>query len=186
MKVLMATIALLATTSFTGTVDAQQSGPPQEPSGGWTGGYWMGPWMMGPNGTIGNHGMGPWMMWWNGQGASMCTMMTGHIEGRLAYLKTELGITDAQASVWNTYAGAARDNAQAMLAHCNAMMDRVGTHGPTLPDRLDQHEQLMAAQLETLRAMNKALKPLYAALSETQKQTADQLFWGPMGMMGMM
>jgi hypothetical protein len=48
---------------------------------------------------------------------------------------------------------------------------------------LDQHEQFMAAQLDALRAMNKALKPLYAALSETQKQAADQLFWGPMGMM---
>jgi hypothetical protein len=31
--------------------------------------------------------------------------------------------------------------------------------------------------------MNKALKPLYAALNESQKQAADQLFWGPMGMM---
>ena len=53
----------------------------------------------------------------------------------------------------------------------------------SLPDRLDQHEQLMAAQLDAVRAMNKALKPLYAALNDDQKKTADQLFWGPMGMM---
>jgi len=53
----------------------------------------------------------------------------------------------------------------------------------SLPDRLDQNEQLMAAQLDALRAMNKALKPLYATLSDDQKKAADQLFWGPMGMM---
>ncbi len=39
----------------------------------------------------------------------------------------------------------------------------------------------MAAQLDAIRAMNKALKPLYAALNESQKETANQLFWGPMG-----
>ena len=52
-----------------------------------------------------------------------------------------------------------------------------------LPDRLDQNEQLMAAQHDALRAMNKALKPLYASLSDDQKKAANQLFWGPMGMM---
>jgi hypothetical protein len=52
-----------------------------------------------------------------------------------------------------------------------------------LPERLEEHEQLLGSQLDALRAMNKALKPLYAALSDDQKQTADQLFWGPMGMM---
>ena len=32
-------------------------------------------------------------------------------------------------------------------------------------------------------AGGKALKPLYAALNESQKQTANQFLWGPMGMM---
>ena len=64
------------------------------------------------------------------------------------------------------------------------MMSQRGVSAVNLPDRLDQHEQLMAAaQLDAVRAMNKALKPLYAALSENQKKTADQLFWGPMGLM---
>jgi ATP-dependent Clp protease ATP-binding subunit ClpA len=68
-----------------------------------------------------------------------------------------------------------------MRAHCTTMMSR--RSGLSLPDRLEQHEQLMATQLDAIRAMNKALKPLYAALSDDQKKTADQLFWGPMGMM---
>ena len=143
--------------------------------------------MMGANGMMGNRAMGPrmmgaGMMGWNGQGAAMCAMMTGHIEGRLAYLKAELKVTDAQAALWDAYAGAARANAQAMTTHCTAMMAKGGTTELSLPDRLDQHEQFMAAQLEALRTMSKALKPLYAALSDTQKQTANQ-FWGPMGMM---
>jgi hypothetical protein len=41
----------------------------------------------------------------------------------------------------------------------------------------------MAAQLEAMRTMNKALKPLYAALSDSQKQTANLILWSPMGMM---
>ncbi len=136
----------------------------------------MGPWMMGQNGTM------P-IMGWNGQDASMCTMMTGHVEGRLAYLKTELKITDAQASLWNAYAGAARQNAQAMTVRCTAMMSQAKSTGLSLPDRLDQHEQFIALQLDALRAMNKTLKPLYAALNDTQKQAANQFIWGPMGMM---
>jgi hypothetical protein len=63
------------------------------------------------------------------------------------------------------------------------MMGQRGTGELSLPDRLDQHEQFMAAQLDAMRTMNKALKPLYAVLSDSQKQTANQFLWGPMGMM---
>ena len=70
-----------------------------------------------------------------------------------------------------------------MSARCAAMMTTTGATALSLPDRLDQHEQFMAAQLESIRTMNKALKPLFAALSDNQKQTANQFFGGPMGMM---
>jgi hypothetical protein len=123
------------------------------------------------------------MMGWGGSGRAMCNAIGGHIEGRLAYLKAELKITDAQEPLWKAYAAAARDNGTAMLAHCNAMMSRRDAPTASLPDRLDQHVQFMAAQLDAVRAMSTALKPLYAALSDSQKQTADQLFWSPMGMM---
>jgi hypothetical protein len=140
--------------------------------------------MMGaPHGMMMHGGMGPGMM--GGGGHAMCGAMAGHIEGRLGYIKAELKVTEAQEALWNSYAAAARDNANAMLAHCTAMMSRHGASATNLPDRLDQHEQLMAAHLEAVRAMNKALKPLYAALSDSQKHAADELFWGPMGM-GMM
>lgn len=34
-----------------------------------------------------------------------------------------------------------------------------------------------------MEAMNTALKPLYAAQSDIQRKTADQLFWSGSGMM---
>jgi hypothetical protein len=47
------------------------------------------------------------------------------------------------------------------------------TNSLNLPERLDQNEQLMAMRTEVVRATNKALKPLYAALSDSQRRTAD-------------
>ena len=135
---------------------------------------------MGP-GMMGYVGMGPWMMGQSGFGQAMCSAMAGHIEGRLAYIKAELKITDAQESLWNAYADAARNSGNTMLARCTTMMNRSAS--VSVPERLDQNEQLMAAQLDAVRAMNKALKPLYAALGDSQKQRADHILWGPMGMM---
>jgi LTXXQ motif family protein len=128
-------------------------------------------------------GAGPGMTGGGGSGHAMCGAMAGHIDGRLAYVKAELKISEAQESLWNSYAAAARDNASSMLAHCTTMMSLHGGSTVSLPDRLDQHEQLMTAHLEAMSAMNKALKSLYAGLSDSQKHAADELFWGPMGMM---
>ena len=183
---IVVTIALLAMAGTIGSVGAQQASPQESQWGGpgYMMGQWMmGPWMMGDRGMMGYGHMSPWMMGQSGQSAAMCAAMGSHIEGRLAYIKTELKITEAQESLWNAYAGAARDNAQAMSAHCNATIANGGSNTASLPDRLDQHIQFMAAQLDALRSMSKALKPLYAALSDTQKQATSQLYWGPMGMM---
>ena len=175
--------ALLVAVGMVGGAEAQQSAPSQGPWGDTGSGYMMGPGMMGANGMMNNGTMGSWMMGWDGHGSSMCAMMTSHIEGRFAYLKTELKITDAQSSLWNAYASAMRNNSQAMATHCTAMMSQASSTGVNVLDRLDQHEQFMAAQLEALRATNKALKPLYDSFSDTQKQTANQILGGPMGMM---
>jgi hypothetical protein len=42
---------------------------------------------------------------------------------------------------------------------------------------------MMTAHLEALLKFKAAVDPLYAALSEEQKKTADELLAGPMGMM---
>jgi len=53
----------------------------------------------------------------------------------------------------------------------------------TLPDKLATREKMLAARLEALRKLKAAVDPLYAALSDEQKKTADELIMGPMGMM---
>jgi hypothetical protein len=42
---------------------------------------------------------------------------------------------------------------------------------------------MMTAHLEALRKFRAAVEPLYVALSDEQKKTADELLIGPMGMM---
>ena len=108
-------------------------------------------------------GTGPMMMGGPGQ----------HIEGRLAFLKTELGITPAQEQVWNAYAEAFRASASAMQGMHEQMMS--GGMPASAPERMRRHEQMMSARLDALKKLNAAASPLYDALSPQQKERADAL-----------
>ena len=108
-------------------------------------------------------------------------MMAGHIEGRLAFLKTELKITDAQLPLWNALAQAMRDNATAMRAMPHAMTEI--DKAPAFLDKLAARETLLMARLEAVRKLKAAADPLYTALNADQKKTADEIMLGPMGMM---
>ena len=166
----LALVAVLATGAWITGANAQAPGQPGT--------------MMGP-GMMGGMQMGPGMMGGTGQSMQMCAMMTGHVEGRLAYLKAELKITPAQEALWTTFADVVRDNVQTMAGRCNTMMGQSGTAALSLPERLDLREQTMAAHLDAMRASDKALKPLYAAFDDAQKRAADQMLGAHMGM-GMM
>ena len=109
------------------------------------------------------------------------SMMAKHIEGRLAFLKTELKITDAQLPLWNAFAQVMRDDASTMHAMPHPIMRM--NNAATLPDKLTAQETRLAARLETLRKLKAAVDPLYAALTADQKKTADEIMLGPMGMM---
>jgi hypothetical protein len=186
----MIAVALLAAIAATGSAyaqqDSQQNNKPdsgsmmdhQSGSGSMMGHGMMGEGqsMMGGHGMMGGMGMG-------GGPAAMCGRMTSHIEGRLAFLKAELNITPEQEALWHTYASVVRDNAKAMGTRCTALMGDSGASEKSLPDRLDAQEQFVAARLDALRATNKALKPLYQALSDAQKKLADQLIRSSTGMM---
>jgi hypothetical protein len=122
-----------------------------------------------------------------GAGASgmpMMAAMAGHVEGRLAFLKTELKINDAQLPSWNAFAQAARENAKAMeemMQGGGGMMEKSQT--ATLPDKLAAREKMLSARLDVVRKLKAAAEPLYAALSADQKKTADEIMVSPMGMM---
>jgi LTXXQ motif family protein len=105
------------------------------------------------------------------------------VEGRIAFLRTELKITDGQLQQWNAFAEALRANARRMT-EMQGMMSQSAS--PSAPERLDRMEKMMAGMLEATRATKGALTPLYAVLSDEQKKTADTLLHGPMGMMGPM
>jgi hypothetical protein len=129
----------------------------------------------------------PMMRMMVGQGgmdgmAMMGAAMTEHVEGRLAFLKTELKITDAQLPLWNNFAQVVRDNAKTMGSMMQSGMTGMKP-SVALPDKLAMREKMMTAHLEALRKLKTAVDPLYAALTDEQKKAADQLMLGPIGMM---
>ena len=133
-------------------------------------------------------GMG--MMCMMGEHARMGMMgeaaMQQRVDRRLAALKTQLKITDAQTKAWDAYAAAMRDAAKAMVEQRKAMHEKAA--GATLPQRLDLHEAMLVSHLEHLRKTKAAAGALYAVLSDEQKKAADTAMTGPMrrGMQGPM
>ena len=104
-----------------------------------------------------------------------------HVEGRIAYLKAELKITDAQAAPWNAFADTLRADATAMKAMHDGMMK--GGMPATTPDRMAAQHKMMSARIGMLERSEASAKMLYTSLSEDQRKAFDQMMSGPMGMM---
>jgi LTXXQ motif family protein len=124
-------------------------------------------------------GMMPMMMMGSGGMGGMATI--DRIEGRIAFLKTELKITDAQGEVWNSFADALRGNSQ-KLRELRSTMTPQGT----LADRLAWQEKWLTERAEGTHAIRAAYVDLSAKLSDEQKASAEQLLAPHMGMMAMM
>lgn len=141
-----------------------------------------------PGGMTGNNNGGHGAI---GPGMSMQDeMMIDHVEGRIAFLRAELKITPAQAQVWDQFALALRANANRL----DELRTSVTAAVPGLPSTLQQlerQERWIAARLDGVRAIKTTLEPVYAAMSDPQKQRADELLpvhlglisIGPMAMM---
>jgi hypothetical protein len=155
------------------------------------------PAMARPGGMMMQGGMGGMMpMMQGGMGGpgggmpGMAAMRRGamvpfhRIEGRLAFVRAELGITDAQVPAWDAFAHAARTQAGRLRDAVASAMQ--GADQPvTAPQFADRRIALLSAQLEAMRAVSAALGPLYAALSDEQKRAADELMGEHVGGMGM-
>jgi hypothetical protein len=148
---------------------------PDARGGGWGRGMM---WGYGPGMMFGG-GWGPGMMWGNG-GPFGARGSENFAEGQLAFLKVELKITPQQMPLWDKYADSVRQSAKTMYEQHRSLFDRDWSRA-SLPERLDGREQMIALRLETLKATDAALKPLYAALDKEQKEIADQFLGGPMG-----
>jgi hypothetical protein len=103
-----------------------------------------------------------------------------HLEGRLAYLKAELKLTDTQTSTWSNFADAWRGAAQKASAKCAATDERMDHSKPAVLHKLQMMESHMADHLEIIRAQKAAIEPLFAALSEDQKKIASETMTGVM------
>jgi LTXXQ motif family protein len=138
-------------------------------------------------GGMGGHDMG------SGMGAMMHKMTCGfaeHLDGRLAYFKAELKLTDAQQAAWTSFTDAYRAAAQTALQKCAALdaasADHAKHHG--VLGHLTMMEHHMTDHLEVVRALKAAIEPFFATLTEEQKKAAEQAMSGVMGvgMGGMM
>lgn len=162
---------------------AKQEAPSRARSG-------MGGGMGGSSGMMGGGGMMnmmggrmPMMQMMHQSGGDMGMAMVDRVEGRIAFLRAELKITDEQSAAWNAFADALRANAKSLGEMRSSMM--AGMSG-SLVDRLSLQEKWLAARLEGTRAIKAALTSLVGVLSDDQKKAADELLAPHMGMMAMM
>lgn len=114
-----------------------------------------------------------------GQDAMGGLDLTERVEGRIAFLKAELAITDKQADKWNAFADALRAYSAAFKSAHPAGMD---TMAPDLVARLDQSEKRLSAELDGVRGLKAALAPLMDVLSDDQRTTAAELLPVHMGL----
>jgi Cache 3/Cache 2 fusion domain/LTXXQ motif family protein len=97
--------------------------------------------------------------------------LDARVEGRLAYARTVLGITDSQAAAWKAYEDVSRANVQSMQAAQTAMIDaeRMGS----AIDRMHAQTAMMQAQLDARKALQPATEALYKALTADQQDKAN-------------
>ena len=132
---------------------------------------------MGGMGAMMDSGMGQMMQM---MGGSQAMMPFAHIEGRVAFLKAELAITDVQAPQWNVFADTLRAGAKSMRESMTGMMQ--AGKPSNAAERTDAMVKMMTARVDGMKAIADAEKGLYAVLTDAQKETADELLG--MSMMG--
>jgi hypothetical protein len=186
--------AVIVAVGLIASANAQQppaagSAPPQAQPGPTMGADMMQRGMergrMGMGMGMGQDMMGPGMM----DGPMMSAMMGAgaqHMEGRLAFIKAELRITDAQMPQWNAFADAVRATGSAMSDMHRSMASQRHS-GATLPERLAMEDKVLSAHVAAFKKVQEAVTKLYEVLGPEQKKVADGIVLGPMGMpMGMM
>lgn len=185
------TFALIGLLAFSGASVALAQEPPAPQQGrgpammgqGWGAGMMGGGWGQGMMGYGGGRGYGYGMM---GQGGGYmmggCGMMGygpsddgSYADGRIAFLKAELKITDAQEAVWKDYADALLSNSQVMASMHRQMFDTFQKGERSALKLLDLHINGMKSRLSALEALKPKTEALYQSLSADQRKKADEL-----------
>jgi Spy/CpxP family protein refolding chaperone len=96
------------------------------------------------------------------------------VEGRLAYAKTLLGITDSEAAAWKAYEDVSRANVHRLRMARQVMLTAEQSGSPI--DRMQAQTNMMQAQLDARKALQPVTEALYKALTPEQRERADALF----------
>lgn len=98
-----------------------------------------------------------------------------HIEGRIAFLKAELGITPQQQAQWDKLAQVMRDNAKELDANLAQMRAQAGTETRNAVQSLEARGHFAALKAQQSTRFLAAFRPLYDSFSDQQKKAADEL-----------
>lgn len=96
---------------------------------------------------------------------------TDRIEGRIAFIRAELHITDAQGQTWNAFADAVRSSRQHLIEARQLLNQPYASSA----ERLERYERHLTERLDALKNARAAFSRLYAMLDDGQKRTADEL-----------
>lgn len=103
-----------------------------------------------------------------------------HIDGKIAFVKTELQITQDQEQAWNEFEQVMREAAQSRSEMFAKRHKSKGEKSDemelkSLDKRIDTKLAMMEQRHEMLRTVALAAKDLYAELNPEQKAIADKL-----------
>src|SRR5262249_49913444 len=146
--------------------NSTQPAPPQQPEA-IPPSQTMGPMMnmMGasPSGMPMMNMMGQGGMNMMGQGSMPMPDMGAHLDGAIAFLRAEMGITEAQRPQWDAFDHALR-HSSTTLRQAQAAVARSAAEPGGFLQRADVEEQWLGARLEALKALKTAFAGLQAAL----------------------
>jgi hypothetical protein len=158
-SILVASMVAVSLAAAAAPVLAQQRGP------GWG--------MMGPNMMGRDWQMGPGTMMGGCAIGGSDVQGSAFIDGRIAFLKAELAITDSQKGAWDAYASATKLNLQSTQGMWQTMQTVYDAKTPV--ERLDAQLAAMESRTKALKDVKPALAKLYETLSAEQKKSADEI-----------
>lgn len=108
-----------------------------------------------------------------GMGSGMdAPSLTDHVEGRIAFMRAEIGITETQAPLWAPVADALRAVAKVAQERKAAM---AGEHPTAVADMLVRHDAMLTARQQSVRALRDAYAKLNEKLTEEQRANANEV-----------
>ena len=118
---------------------------------------------------------GPGMMGYGGPGPRFARSdadIEKFQQERLAQFKARLNITAPQQPAWDAYAAKMSELHKAMQA-AHLEQEKAATVATT-PERMKQHQSIMAEHLNSMAAMTEAVSKLYDVLTPQQREVFDR------------